>query len=329
MKTETLCEPGQPDKINEDAVVLVQDGDTLIAAAIDGVTARIPAQAITPLLTDDGAQNGASWVAAMTAAAIRHGDASSTPRDLLIAANDAVRAKLETIYGPLTGANIRAKEPELAAFSDDVRYMRSVLPACVVTVAQIDTANKTLDYAQAGDTSLLLFNQDRSVTVAAGDDGRTQGSRLLARARQIQVERNLPSLDDALDDPAIRRAMQEGGIWLNYVDEHGQTQPGRGVGAVNGLPQLADYITVGMVDLTEVVGVVVCTDGVMWPAVVDESAMQVVNRLRGMRHLIETSGLRGYYQHLRIEEKTDADREHYPRFKIHDDAGAVYVNFRD
>lgn len=326
MPVETLCQPGMPERINEDAVFTVQESSTLTAAAIDGVTARVPAQAITSLYGDG--QNGAAWAAQTTREAMLRSAPGTAPRDMLLAANDVLRTRLMSIYGALDGPSVFAREPGLAAYQNDPRMIRLALPACVVTLIQINMVAKDLIYAHAGDTSLLLFHADNRVSVASGDEGRVYSGGLFDQAKQLQRERNLPSVDDALADPEIRKRMLGGGIHLNYVDENGQPDLKRGVGAVNGLPQLAHYIQVGMADLTDVVGVLVCTDGLMWPAKPDETDIQVVNRLRGMRHLIETYGLSGYYEHLRIEERSDPDRDRYPRFKIHDDAGGVYIDLR-
>lgn len=326
MQIETLCTPGNVDRINEDAVLTHQESNTLTAAAIDGVTARIPAQAITSLFRDG--QNGAAWAAQTTREAILRSAPGTAPRDMLLAANDMLRVQLRGVYGKLDGPSVFAREPGLAPYADDPRMIRLALPACVATLIRIDVTSKGLIYAHAGDTSLLLFHADKSVSVAVGDDGRVSSGGLFDKAKQIQQERGLQSVDDALVLPEIREGMLKGGIHLNYVDEDGQPHPKRGVGAINGLPELKHYIQVGMADLSAVVGVLVCTDGLMWPAKPDETDMQVINRLRGMRHLIEAHGLHGYYEHLRIEERNDADRDRYPRFKIHDDAGGVYIDLR-
>lgn len=325
---ETLCEPGAADRVNDDSVFIHKAADGVIMAAIDGATDRIPAAALRPLLDAGDRRLTSAAFAAQTTGAAFAANPDLPPREMLLAANAALREKLEAVYGALTPETIFAEEPELADYAHDGRYIRLALPACVVTLARVDLAAGRLDYAHLGDTALLLFHDDGAVELAAGHNGAISSRGFVERARRVQAERGLAHLRDALDDERVRRPNLEGALYHNFVDENGTVDPSRGVGVIDGLPQAAHYIQTGTAALDGVSGVLVCTDGLVWPAEPDEDPAVVMARLRHMRRIIEDTGLMGYYLRLRKAERDDAGFDRYPRFKLHDDAAGVYLKFR-
>lgn len=97
---------------------------------------------------------------------------------------------------------------------------------------------------------------------------------------------------------------------------------------IDGLPELADYITTGTLPLDAVAVVVVASDGFSWPAALHESPPERKARLETMGQRIRREGAARYLAALRAEERADAGREKYPRFKLHDDATAVVLTLK-
>jgi hypothetical protein len=100
-----------------------------------------------------------------------------------------------------------------------------------------------------------------------------------------------------------------------------------GVGVINGLPQLADYIEAGTAELTQVAGCLVCSDGFIWPAEWDEQPAAAQARWRHMAEVIQQEGMQRYFAQLRAAESADTTLDRYPRFKVHDDATGVLVGW--
>ncbi|MFW5691070.1 MAG: hypothetical protein ACOCXZ_01105 [Chloroflexota bacterium] len=301
------------DRLNEDAAVAVRNGAVVTAAAIDGVTDRLISQALQPLFASYPQQpcNGSAYAARLTRDVIE-ADPLADPGALLLRANAALRAQVAPYYGgTLDAAAVCAAEPALAPYAADPRYLRLILPACVVTLARIDRAAARLDYAHLGDTELLLFHTDGRVT------------RAVAETRP-NWQRGLIIAED--DDPQVRR-YKAVGLLHNFVDANGQPDPTVGVGVINGLAEAASYIMTGSIDLAGVAAVCVCSDGFMWPAPAGETAADHHARLRHMRRIIDAAGLAGYVDRLRAEEAADAHRQLYPRPKTHDDATAILIRF--
>jgi hypothetical protein len=144
-------------------------------------------------------------------------------------------------------------------------------------------------------------------------------------ARKLQAESGAANLADVLDHVQVAEANRLNGLYHNYVDAQGATDLKVGVGVINGLPELETYLQRGTIDLHEVSGVLLCTDGFLWPAPLDESIADREKRFQNMRERIERDGLRGYYRDLRAVQAADAIRDAYPRFKIHDDCTAIFV----
>jgi hypothetical protein len=308
---DVVCE-GASGRIrpNEDTHVLHDDGRLLTLVAIDGATVRVASLAQQPLLAAYPERlTEAAYSARIARDAIRQ-HINLNLREMLLKANEALAARLALVYGAVTPQAIMAREPGLAARYTDVRFCRLVLPACVVTAARIDRQSHTLGYAHAGDTALFVFLADGTVEQLTGANA--HDDRLFQEAQTLRARGR--SMDDILQDNQIKQADIDSGVYHNYVDEGGQTHPGLGVGVIDGLPQLADYIETGQRSLDGVAGVFVCSDGAIWP-----------DDLQTMQQIIQTEGVRAYYHRLRALERDDSTRERFPRFKVHDDFTGLYV----
>lgn len=326
-----LCE-GAPveGRINEDACLLAGDERWMYLLVIDGATARVETPHLVNALQKEGEPASPP---AFAAAMVKRTLAERIPRlghsaplgDLLMEANTALRERLVKIYGSLEAGSILKHEPGLQMLAEDPRLIRMGLPACVVTLARLDLDAHRLFFAHAGDTAMFLFHKDGRITQITDDANHQHDEQALKTAIEIQHSLHAPHLGDVLQDPGITRTIRDTAIFHNYVDEQGRTDPKLGVGVVNGLPQLADYIQAGSVGLDGIGSLLVCSDGFLWPARLEETASEKANRLRSMRQRIEGLGLAGYFTELRKVEEHDASRDLFPRPKVHDDATAIFV----
>lgn len=331
---EIVCQgsPDQPKRYNEDAFVAYQRDDgqpRYVLSAIDGATSLVNFVPLQHYLHT--ARNGitpAGLAATVTRDAILAqlgGMASNDdvdPRQLILQANQTLRTLLETVApGIFDAESIKAVHPENEAVLDDPRKIRLFLPAAVLTVVTIDTTVNLLRFAHAGDTALLVCYEDGRVEVPTYEARMNYESALVSASHAVLQQRR--SMLDVINDPMIRALDRDHRIYHNYVDTNGTTAQGRGIGVVNGLPELADYIHTGMLVMDNVAAILIVSDGFLWPADLHETPRERQQRLERMWALLRQEGLRGYLNALRAEERADANREKYPRFKLHDDATAV------
>lgn len=336
MILEAICQPApdQPNRHNEDAFIAYQRDDgqpRYVLAAIDGATSLVNFVPLKHYL--DTRRNGitpAGLAAAVTRDAILAqlgSDASNNdldPRLLILKANEKLRDLLNHVApGIFDAEEIVTLQPAHATLLDDPRKIRLYLPAAVVTLVTIDTDVNLLRYAHAGDSALLICYEDGHVEIPTQDYTiEANYESALAMASQAVLKKG-QSMLDAVNDPVVRALDRDHRIYHNYVDETGQTVPERGVGVVDGLPELADYIRTGLVVLEGVEAVMVMSDGFLWPAPLLETAKARQTRFERMWKRIQQAGIAGYLEALRLEERNDTNREKYPRFKLHDDATVV------
>jgi serine/threonine protein phosphatase PrpC len=315
--------PGRP---NEDTCGAYSDGEIVTFFVADGAGQRIKTTKTQALFERFGAGTSAARFAALVVRAVFEQSMRADPADVLLDANATLRDWMGTVYGELSAEAMRDHEPQLAPYIDeDPRLFRMALACCVATAARIDLRTRMLDYAHAGDTALLLFHDDGRVSSPTSDQMGAHDAAALKLAQRIQAECGAAHLADVLDDARVREANWRSGLYHNYVDANGQPDPGVGAGILNGLPQLEAYMQRETLPLDGVRGVLVCSDGFLWPAPLDETAEAGSARYVLMRDQIQRGGLTGCYAALRAVERADSGRDVYPRFKIHDDCTAVYV----
>ena len=315
-----------PGRLNEDACYLQAAADHALAVVADGAAQRLPTTRTAALF---GAHQGGARYAAYLTCAVAGDFQHEHPANILLAANQTLHDRLGEVYGEISAAALVEHEPELAeAFTDDERLVRLALPACVATAVRLDLPNQSLTFAHAGDTALLLFYTDGRVQEVTHDQAGEHDNRALYVARTLHIESDLPHFADALPHDSVQAANRKNGLYHNYVDAYGATNPDLGIGVINGLPQLADYLQHGDLGLDGVAALLVCSDGFLWPSRWGESVTEKAERYQHMRGLIEQGGLKEYVGALREIEAQDSSRDLYPRFKVHDDATAVYVELR-
>jgi hypothetical protein len=332
---EALSRPA-PKRRNEDAFIAYQRDDgqpQYVIAALDGAT---DVATFAPLRFYLQRHHNGITPAALAASLARDamlemlGNLNSNddidPKRLILHANERLREFLEDVTPEIfDAAEIARLQPEDAPQMSDPRRIRLFLPATVLTVATIDTELKLLRFAHAGDSGLLVCYADGHVEVPTRDkQRRVNYNSALAIASRTALKTDT-TLQDTVRDPFVRSLQRDHRIYHNYVDEEGNPVPSQGIGVVNGLPEVADYTRTGMVYLEGVQAVLVASDGFAWPAPLHEDEPAYQQRIAMMWWRIQQDGLRGYYRALRHEERQDAAREKYPRFKLHDDATAVLL----
>lgn len=324
-----ICVPAPvKGRVNEDACYFVTNTDESLAVVIDGASQRIKLPQLDTLIDAAGLPANAT-AAAFVATQTRNFIAGNThlpPEELIIGANDHLRARLETVINPLSAAAIAALLPEYADMLwDDPRLLRLMLPACVVTVARINHAENTLDFAHIGDTALIAFYESGEVEQVTADQMDRHDRDALKLALNVQAEAGAAHLSDVLDHPRVATKNEGNGIYHNYVDDNGATDQRLGVGVIDGLPEISAYIQTGQLSLDGVESLLLCSDGFPLPAPLDESDTQRTQRLKDMHRHISQHGLRDYVDHLRQVEADDWHRDAFPRFKVHDDATGLLL----
>ena len=327
MRISTLNEamPGRP---NEDTCGVYSDSELVSFFVADGAGQRMKTTQTAALFERFGTDTSAARFAALVMRAVFEQSVRDDPADVLLDANATLHDWMCTVYGELSAEALHDHEPQLVPYIDeDPRLFRMALACCVATAVRINLHTRQLEYAHAGDTALYLFHSDGHVSNPTGDQMGSHDAEALKLARRIQAEHGEPHLADVLDDQRVLEVNWRNGLYHNYVDTHGHTDRSVGVGIINGLPQLDAYIQRETLELDGVCGVLVCSDGFPLPAPLDESAEAKTARYQLMRDHIQRGGLTAYYEALRTIEHEDSGRDAYPRFKVHDDCTAVYVEF--
>lgn len=302
VRIESICE-GVTGRLNEDALFYSNDGRFVTMAVIDGVTERIQSSRSWSPLDEQVSLTSAAFAAGIVRDSITSSlNESWVMNNVLLSCNRRLRMFARDIYGDFTPQAVFNAEPGLAPFADDPRYFRLVLPACVATIVRVDLHERLLDYAHAGDTELLLFTED----------GRIES---IVQTIPPQWDRGLMDADDA--DETIRKHRRYG-LMHNYTDKQGNTDSSIGIGVINGMEELADYVQTGQISLDGVTDVLLCSDGFLLPSDSEQ-------RLPMMAELVDRDGIHAYLKHLRSIEQQDSDRKLYPRAKTHDDATAIHL----
>jgi len=326
----------EPDRVNEDTWLVLESlepPDYVIAAVIDGAGARLTLPPLEEMLKERYRGLTAAAFAAGTARTslstqfAAHPDRSLS--DALLSANQDLRRAVADALGGFSLELILEKAglpPD-----DDPRQARLALPACVITLMRLNYSRQELEYAHAGDTSLLEIRRNGAVICHTSDQIGPYVQQTLRLAASLRRTKNLPHIVDAVNLPEVRQMDIETGLRHNYVDAQGHTQTGEGSGVINGLPELADYIECGTlaIDPDQTEGFCLLTDGLELLAPIEETATETEERLRQTGALLRTHGLRGLYEAVREMAELDPHHDQYPRIKTYDDATGVFLRLQD
>lgn len=329
------------DRLNEDAWLALGAGplgEALIAAAIDGATTRLTPPALQDYLDRQSQPlTPAAFAARFVRDSLARQVGAGCPPDLrtlLLEANDDLGRALIGLFGALTLDALRLPDDVRARLPDDARLVRLGLPAAVMTLIQADPQTGVLRFAHAGDTVLLVAYADGRYTVPTRQRAALDGD-LLRLVQRLRADDPAQPFRQAAHHLEVRRKNLLNALAHNYVDEHGLPQPARGIGVLNGLPELRYFVQTGEVSLEGALFACVMTDGLIWPASAEEVFAEDAARADALRRerfafmagQIAGQGLRGYLTELRAAEAADPDHERYPRLKTHDDATGVLLRF--
>ena len=315
----------------EDTYFVHHNGSYLTLMVADGTPQRLKTTgSLTPMLDKYGMGTKPGRYAASL---IRDTVAEKTVlmpdmpvQDIPLVANQRLREGLKLVYGDISDTAVLQKEPSLTKLHDDPRYVRLILPACCITIARLDLHNGLLNYVHGGDTALFLLYKDGHTIQITPDQ-------MVQHDDKVRVERRRILQVHQPRDEAEFRALAthaqtiniNNGIYHNYEDKHGNTDRALGVGVINGLPQLEDYLVNDTLNIDDLEGIVLTSDGIFWPAPLDETPEHAQTRVNYMGDLIRQHGLKGYLQAMHEEEFSDAQGERYQHFGKLDDATAIYV----
>jgi serine/threonine protein phosphatase PrpC len=328
MRHSVVYDPAPiPGRLSEDSYFFHEDDDQIVMMVADGATPRATLTAAGSLYQMMGANiNAASYASRLVRETVAaHVDES--PRAILLRANDRLRMALESVYGELTAGAFLTLEPQLSWLRHDPRLIRLALPVAVATIVRVDLKARRLEFAHAGDCALFAVTSEGDILPLTDDQMGQHDDAALGVARAVQAESGLAHLSDALADERVTEANRRNGLYHNYVDERGQIDQRVGGGVVDGLPQLEAYLQTGTVDIINLSHLFLASDGAIPPAAPGETPAQVQTRLQHMWRLIEQRGISGYADELRRVEASDPTLDRYPRFKRHDDATAMVVEF--
>lgn len=333
---------GQPPE--QDAWVASRaDQGELLLAVIDGAGIRVPLGQGEP----PDSQELVDLVAASLVAGAS-GGVRRTPAERLEGANEAARSHLRSYpaYQAIWSLLESRPEPLLHALGDmpkalaarieaayqaalgdldalDTRYLRLVLPACVLTVASVDLASGSVEFAHLGDTVLLRVGPGSVSRVTQDQMGRFDDLALaVARAMVAQSKADSIAVADSLLD--VKRRDILNGVRHNYVDEDGSVVAQDGCGVINGQKEMTAFIQSGsfVPDAGEVIALL--SDGMALPLRVPEVEGVVPEGLvadwRGALERLDPSRL---VASLDAILDLDQNAAAFPRLKDRDDATAV------
>ena len=334
---ETLSTPAPiPNRGNEDAWLALENNQpsgTIIAAVIDGAGARLALPPLQKALAQYHQGISAAAFASQTVQSSLLKQFTDQPNlaldAALLKANETLQTKVAGYIGRFSPEHILmlAGQPS----TSDPRRIRLVLPACVITLIRLNKTTGQLEFAHAGDTSLLEIKRNGEVVRHTSDQMGAYDTAALRLAVELWKERKLPHLSDAINLPDVRQLNNKNGLRHNFADENGQTQPGHGCGVIDGLPELVDYIETGtlQVDLQQTEGFCLLSDGMELLAPLEESPVQTVARLNKTGQILKTGGVGGLFETIQHMAQSDPYFDQYPRMKFIDDATGIYLRFHN
>ncbi len=312
-------------RINEDSYYYGEFNGVITLAIVDGATPRLSLKKIEPLFPKYNASNGATFASRVISTTCAQ-NPLLPPEAMMLKANHVLHEEVASVYGSFSAKHILEQEAHLQAILTDERSIRLALPAAAATIVQIQVETMQASFAHAGDTYLFAFEQDGYVAQLTDAQMQQHDQAALNTGTRIQRELGLNHFADAIVQPQVKQHNLENALFHNYVDLQGNPDPALGVGVINGMPELSNYIQTGTFDLAGLSGILLATDGAILPSRLNETQAEYDHRTLSIRQTIEAEGLAGYLRKLRQLETEDALLDTYPRFKLHDDATAIYFS---
>lgn len=323
------------DHLTEDALWAGIFEHHAVLAVADGAPQRLrPIVSMHPLIDNYRSRYGqgvtpsgiASRLLCSTVAELA--PTSHTPADMVIAANEQLAAELRAIYGDISTEALLQSEPHLTVLAEDERYIRLVLPAATYTVARLDWDKQQLEVAHGADSALIAFQHDDTAVRITPDQMAQHDN----KAKNIHLTE--PSAGahhpffQALGDSRAQEVNRLNGLYHNFVSPEGKTDPAVGVSVINGLPNVADYMFHICVPVDQYKAVLLVSDGMFWPSVVQEDMPEPdLTQLQLMGKLVLRQGLKVYVEKLRQEELRLTNAE--GTLIWHDDASGLLLSWEN
>lgn len=244
--------------------------------------------------------------------------------EMVVRANQRLADHLCTIYGDLSAAAVATAEPHLTILHEDERTLRLALPAATYALARVDWDAKMIEIVQGADAAVFLIYTDGS-TEQVTPDQMAQHDNAAKRLWLAQPE--TPARHPffrAWGDNLGQELNRTNGLYHNYVAENGALDHAVGVSVVDGLPEMKQYMFKTTRPLENVRAVLVTSDGMFWPAPLNETEVAARERINRMGQRIMRDGLNGYLSALRAEEVRLRESGINP-YQFHDDATGLLL----
>lgn len=172
------------------------------------------------------------------------------------------------------------------------------------TAAVVKVNHDTIEILQTGDSVAIVRSADGNVTIPLGYTD--QDITTMRKWRKLADE-GASNIRDLVNDDVL--AQRE----IANVD----------YGMLNGDPRAQDHILTTTISKKDITTILLLTDGLYLPKAnpdTEEDWAEYMN-------IFLSSGLEGLYQQVRSKELLDPELIKYPRFKLHDDASGIAIDF--
>ena len=170
------------------------------------------------------------------------------------------------------------------------------------TVAVIEIQDTALEYCLLGDSFIIMSSNEDNKLLGKYNNHDKYLLRKIQRKR-AQTENPLTQFHRQI--VALRK------------------EANRNYGVLNGDPRALSFFQRGRIDLRGLHSVLICSDGFCFPSTYPSDELPIAEIVSTYR----SSGLEGTINNIRTQERTDPALSIYPRYKIHDDATAIAIEF--
>lgn len=187
------------------------------------------------------------------------------------------------------------------------------LPAAMVALVKIDMDKLSLDFANVGDTWIVIYDQNSESELVTEDTNKKFDDEMFDLIQSTATSKGLTNRQ-ARQEETIKQALYE-----MYLRRNNNPN-GKGSGLVNGDPNVGMYIQEGTISLGNKAAVLIGTDG-----------LEIQGRLLAddsYRKYLWENYLEGGFKKLVFLKKESEDSDpdwRFPRYKHSDDATGVMV----
>lgn len=287
-------QPESGERKNEDAYVVYEDDNVLVAAVLDGATSLSAITGVGNLNEQGGlfaAQTGARGIEENAT------DAKSAD-ELLIKAN-------ERIANELLARGEKAEEKSALELSNSQ-----------AVVVRIDKRNKTASISLLGDAACLIKHKDGTVELALPLDITPEDNEALQLVLDASRKDGVSVAEIVKSEKHRKRVnsiLIKGRERCNSADG--------GVGVLDGRSSAAAHIRSIELPMADVSEIILLTDGLFLPS---EKIGDKPDWEKTME-ILDKEGIDGLYKKVLDIKNSDPSFNKYPRLKKHDDATGILI----